>query len=461
MATLLTLLDGATLPGEDVPGNGPANASAARAHVMVVATTNRPDALDPAMRRPGRFDQEVEIPIPNEPERRDILRVLLQHVPHSCSEADIDYVSQRAHGYVGADLAAVCKEAGLLALKRVYTAQAGAARTEEVPPLAAGSAASAAVLGGTAPQRAEPATGAELLDRIVVTADDLRGGLQEVRPSAMREITIDVPRVLWSDVGGQEETKRRLKEAVEWPLRHPEAFERMGIRPPRGVLLYGPPGCSKTLMAKALATETQLNFIAVKGPELFSKWVGESERAVQTVFRKARSAAPSIVFFDEIDALAVQRGSSGEGSSVADRVLSQLLSEMDGVQALGSVTVIAATNRPDLMDGALLRPGRFDRQIYVRPPDTPTREQIFTICLRGMPHDEDVHPATLAGQTDGFSGAEIAAVCREAALAAMASDPANASSIGLAAFQKAIAGVTPNITKEMLAFYDGYERRAA
>ena len=418
---------------------------------MVVATTNRPDALDPALRRPGRLDQEVEIPIPNEPERRDILRVLLRNVPHSLCEADIDDVSQRAHGYVGADLAAVCREAGLIALKRAYAT---------APP--------AAEVGGTAHADADvdaaaarAATDNATLDRIVVTAEDLRTGLREVRPSAMREVTIDVPHVLWDDVGGQEETKRRLKEAVDWPLRHPEAFARMGIRAPRGVLLYGPPGCSKTLMAKALATETQLNFIAVKGPELFSKWVGESERAVQQVFRKARAAAPSIVFFDEIDALAVQRGSSGDGSSVADRVLSQLLSEMDGVESLGNVTVIAATNRPDLIDAALLRPGRFDRQIYVRPPDADTRTQIFTICLRSIPHTADVDAASLGALTAGFSGAEIAAVCREAALAAMADDPAGASTVGLAAFHAAVAGVTPSITAEMLAFYDGYERRAS
>eukprot|EP00048_Salpingoeca_helianthica_P012363 m.178944 g.178944 ORF g.178944 m.178944 type:complete len:460 (-) comp15364_c0_seq12:119-1498(-) len=387
-------------------------------HVMVLAATNRPDALDAALRRPGRLDKEIEVGIPTAPERRDIVRVLLRGQACTADEADIARVADAAHGHVGADLAAVCKEAGLLALKR------------------------AVQLGESGP---------------VISGGDLWTALHLVRPSAMRELHIEVPTVRWSDIAGQDHTKTQLREAVELPLTHPEAFVRMGIRPPRGILLYGPPGCSKTMLAKALATESGLNFIAVKGPELFSKWVGESERAVREVFRKARAAAPSVVFFDEIDALAVQRGTDG-GGGVGDRVLSQLLCEMDGVEARVGVTVVAATNRPDMVDAALLRPGRIDRCIYVGPPDAAARAALFRAQLARMPHEPSVTPELLAGLTEGLSGAEAAAVCREAAMRAMRRDPAGAASVPAEDFAAAAAGVRRSITPDMLAFYRNYQQ---
>jgi SpoVK/Ycf46/Vps4 family AAA+-type ATPase len=413
VATMLTLMDGA---------NTPTAATAQSGHVLVIGATNRPDALDPAIRRPGRFDREIEIGIPNATGRREILDALLRNTPHSIPAGAVGQVAAVTHGYVGADLAAVCNEAGMLAARRAIESTKA---------------------GGPAVPAA-------------ITEPDLRAGLQRVRPSAMREVYVDVPTVRWTDIGGQDGAKQELREAVEWPLKHPEAFTRMGIRAPRGILLYGPPGCSKTLMAKALATESSLNFLAVKGPEVFSKWVGESEKAVQAVFRKARAVAPSIVFFDEIDAIAGQRQEDGGGGGVGDRVLSQLLSEMDGVEALHNVTVVAATNRPDIIDTALLRPGRIDRMVYVGPPDRAAREQILTRNLRDVPCADSVDVAALAVATDGCSGAEVVAVCREGALQAMKEDPADAAVVEHRHFVSAVAGLNRTITAEMLAFYDNY-----
>ncbi|KAL2077689.1 hypothetical protein ACEWY4_027193 [Coilia grayii] len=306
VASLLTLMDGIGSEGHT-------------GQLLVLGATNRPHALDPALRRPGRFDKELEVGVPGAAERADILQKLLRPMPCRLSEQEVLELAEVAHGYVGADLAAVCKEAGLHALRRA---------------------------SGTGPRL----TDTEVMDVITVTLADLQQAMSEVKPSAMREVAVDVPKVCWSDVGGMAEVKLKLKQAVEWPLRHPEAFWRMGIKPPKGVLLYGPPGCSKTMIAKALANESGLNFLAVKGPELLSKYVGESERAVREVFRKARAVAPSIVFFDEIDALAAERGSSSRSSGVGDRVLAQLLTEMDGIEQLKDVTVLAATNRPDMID---------------------------------------------------------------------------------------------------------------
>ncbi|GLE01644.1 hypothetical protein PINS_up010478 [Pythium insidiosum] len=400
VATLLTLMDGL-----DQGDQG---------RVVVLAATNRPNALDPAIRRPGRFDREVEISIPNADARFEILRVSLARLPHAIPEDALRALSDAAHGYVGADLSAMCKEAALLALQR-------ASRTNTA---------------------------------FAVEEDDLRRAMRGIRPSALREIAVDVPHVLWQDIGGQHMIKQQLKEAVEWPLRHPEAFVRMGIRPPKGVLLYGPPGCSKTLTAKALATESGMNFIAIKGPELFSKWVGESEKAVQSVFRKARAAAPTVVFFDEIDAIATQRG--GDGSSqVADRVLSQLLTELDGIEPLKQVLVVAATNRPDLIDSALLRPGRIDRVLYVGPPDETARREILAIHCRRMPLGDDVALDALAVATEGFSGAELYALCREAAMRAIEEDR-DAQCVALRHFEAARERVTPQIDDAMLRFFHAF-----
>ncbi|XP_022086133.1 spermatogenesis-associated protein 5-like isoform X2 [Acanthaster planci] len=408
VATLLTLMDGV-------------DALASRGHLMVLGATNRPDAVDPALRRPGRFDREIEIGVPNAGDRADILSKCLQHVPHTLTKADITVVADTAHGYVGADLAAVCKEAAIHSFER---------------------------LKGTL-------SDSELKDTVSVSSQDVLLALKTVKPSAMREVEIRVPRVHWSDIGGQVAIKQKLKQAVEWPIKHPEAFQRLGITPPRGILMYGPPGCSKTLIAKALATESGLNFISVKGPELFNKWVGESERAVREVFRKARTAAPAIIFFDEIDALAVERGSSSGGSNVADRVLGQLLTEIDGVEKLQDVTIVAATNRPDMIDKALLRPGRLDRILHITLPDSQTRRDIFQIQFRIMPIASDVDVESLVGETEKYSGAEVVALCREAGLAAMQED-INIDSVCARHFMQALQTVQPRTPDKLIRFYEDY-----
>uniref|UniRef100_A0A8C5LPG3 AFG2 AAA ATPase homolog A n=1 Tax=Leptobrachium leishanense TaxID=445787 RepID=A0A8C5LPG3_9ANUR len=362
VASLLTLMDG--IGSEESEGQ-----------VLVLGATNRPHSLDPALRRPGRFDKEIEIGVPNAREREDILQKVLQKVPHHLNKVELVQLADSTHGYVGADLAALCKEAGLNALRRK--------------------------LG----ELSCPSDG-EVAGSVVIAPNDFLQAMKDVRPSAMREVAIDVPKVTWSDIGGLENIKLKLKQAVEWPLKHPESFIRMGIQPPKGVLLYGPPGCSKTMIAKALANESGLNFLAVKGPELMNKYVGESERSVREIFRKARVVSPSILFFDEIDALAVERGSSGGAGNVADRVLAQLLTEMDGIEQLKDVVILAATNRPDLIDKALMRPGRIDRIIFVPLPDAATRREIFTLRFRSMPINSEICLEKLVTQTEKYSGAE-------------------------------------------------------
>jgi len=382
--------------------------------VLVIATTNKPDNLDPALRRPGRLDREIEISVPTADERADILEKLLASTSHTLSKEEIMSIAKKAHGFVGADISAVCKEAGVCAIRR-----------EDI--------------------------------QCQVTLEDIQHGLASVQPSAMREVALEVPEVCWSDIGGQDELKHKLRQAIEWPLLHPEAFERLGIRPPRGLLMYGPPGCSKTMIAKALARESGINFIGIKGPELFSKYVGESERAVREVFRKARAAAPAIIFFDEIDALAGERGSSGGSGEVSDRVLAQLLTEMDGVDALKDVTIVAATNRPDRIDKALLRPGRLDRIVYVPLPNTDTRKEILTIQLRRTPTAEDVMLEQLVSCTEGYSGAEVTAVCHEAALCAMQED-LNIACVHNRHFEHALTVVKPQINSKLVQFYADYQK---
>ncbi|XP_075716593.1 ATPase family gene 2 protein homolog A isoform X1 [Rhinoderma darwinii] len=414
VASLLTLMDG--IGSEESQGQ-----------LLVLGATNRPHSLDPALRRPGRFDKEIEIGVPNVQGRRDILQRILIKVPHQLKEAELADLANSAHGYVGADLAALCKEAGLNALRRK--------------------------LGGMS----NPSD-SEVAGSVVITLKDFLQAMNDVRPSAMREVAVDVPNVSWSDIGGLENVKLKLKQAVEWPLKHPDSFIRMGIQPPKGVLLYGPPGCSKTMIAKALATESGLNFLTVKGPELMNKYVGESERAVREIFRKARAVSPAILFFDEIDALAVERGSSGAGN-VADRVLAQLLTEMDGIEQLKDVMILAATNRPDLIDKALMRPGRIDRIIFVPLPDAATRREIFRLRFQSMPIDNEVNLDRLVLLTEKYSGAELTAVCREAALLALQED-IDAKCITAKHFDQALTIVTPRIPDSLIRFYETYQQKS-
>ena len=384
---------------------------------FVLATTRTPDAVDGALRRPGRFEEEVELAPPNAASRAAMMLAHVSRYPLApdVTSASIRAIAEKAHGYVGADTAMLAREAAWRALER-------------------GSAA--------------------------VALCDVDAAFAAVPPSAMREVAVEVPHVKWSDVGGMEDVKAVIKEAVELPLKKPHVFERLGIRPPSGVLLYGPPGCSKTMMAKCVATESDMSFIAVKGPELLSKWVGDSEKAVQATFRRARAAAPCVVFFDEVDALAGNRSdaSGAGGGGVTARVLSQLLQEMDGVQDRGRVVVLCATNRPDMLDDALLRPGRLDRLVYVPPPDLVARVEIAKIHLRRVPRDfSDEELAAVVGEpTHGFSGAEVAAVCRDACLDAVET---NADVVSLEMVRAAIAKVKPQITREMLEFYGAWAAR--
>ncbi|MCC6013087.1 MAG: CDC48 family AAA ATPase [Candidatus Verstraetearchaeota archaeon] len=401
----------------------------ARGNVIVIGATNRPNALDPALRRPGRFDREIEIGVPSAAERYEILQVHTRNMPLA-KDVDLKKIANMTHGFVGADLAALCREAAMNALRR-YLPEIDI-QQEKIPP--------------------------EVLEKLEVRMEDFEAAFKEITPTELREVYVEIPTVRWDDIGGLEEVKQELKECVEWPLKYPEKFKRLGIKPPKGILLYGPPGCGKTLLAKAVATESEANFIAIKGPEIFSKWVGESERAIREVFRRARQAAPCVIFFDEIDSIAPIRWASGGDSMVTERVISQLLTEMDGIVDLENVVVIGATNRPDMIDPALLRPGRFDRLIYVPEPDTATRLQIFKIHTRNMPLAKDVDLEKLANMTKGYAGSDIEAVCREAGLMALRENP-DATEVCMRHFEKALAKVRPSITEDMIKYYKAWEER--
>ncbi|MFO7791372.1 MAG: CDC48 family AAA ATPase [Candidatus Saliniplasma sp.] len=361
----------------------------ARGKVIVIGATNRAHALDPALRRPGRFDREIEIGMPDKDGRKEILDIHTRGMPLA-DEVDLMELSKHTHGFVGADIEALAKEAAMLALREILPDID--MDLEQVPP--------------------------EVLERLEVKEEHFKTALREMDPSTMREVMIETPEVSWDDVGGLKEAKQRLVEAVEWPLKYSEVFKHMDAEVPKGILLSGPPGTGKTLLAKAVANESEANFISVKGPEFFSKWVGESEKAVRETFRKARQAAPTIIFFDEIDALAPKRGSSAD-SNVSERVISQLLTELDGLEPLHDVVVLAATNRPELIDPALLRPGRFDRRIKIGLPDFETREKIFEVHTRDKPLADDVDLQNLAKQTNNMSGADIAAICNEGVMIAI------------------------------------------
>ncbi|MCS7386935.1 MAG: CDC48 family AAA ATPase [archaeon GB-1867-005] len=401
----------------------------ARGDVIVIGATNRPNALDPALRRPGRFDREIEIGVPDKQGRYEILQIHTRNMPLA-EDVDLRKLAEITHGFVGADLAALCREAAMKALRR-YLPQIDL-QQERIPQ--------------------------EVLEKLRVTMRDFMDAFKEITPSAMREVYIELPNVHWEDIGGLEEAKRELKEAVEWPIKYPEAFKRMGIRPPRGILLYGPPGCGKTLLARAVATESEANFISVKGPELLSKWVGESEKAVREVFRKARMAAPAIIFLDEVDAIAPMRGLGYGDSRVTERVISQILTEMDGLVTLENVVVIGATNRPDILDPALLRPGRFDRIIYIPPPDYKARLEILKIHTRNIPLADDVDLEEVARVTEGYSGSDLEAICREAAMAALRED-INAQLVAKRHFETALKRVRPSITEDMIQYYKRWTER--
>jgi transitional endoplasmic reticulum ATPase len=372
VAQLLTLMDGLE----------------ARGDVVVIAATNIPDSLDPALRRPGRFDRELAIGVPDRAGRREILSIFTRAMPLG-EDVDLDALAAQTHGFVGADLEALCREAGMSALRRA--------------------------LGEPDPTQGQLAP--EVLMELHVGAEDFQTALREVTPSALRALAVEIPEVGWDDVGGLEDVKRLLVETVEWPLRHPQLFARLGVRSARGVLLHGPPGVGKTLLARALAHKSQANFIAVRGPELFSMYLGETEQAVRELFGRARQVAPCVVFFDELDALAPARGVAD--SQTAERVVAQLLTEIDGIQGLQGVIVVAATNRPELIDPALLRPGRFDMLVALPPPDDQARLAILRVHTRSMPLAADVDLARIAATTEGLAGAELEALCRRAALGAV------------------------------------------
>ncbi len=361
-----------------------------RGKIVIIGATNRPDAVDQALRRPGRFDREIEIRPPDTKGRKDILQVHTRNMPlvdEGPDKVDLDKIAELTNGYTGADLAALSKEAAIAALRRFMQEKKINFDTPQIP--------------------------ADVLKELKVTMNDFMEAMKSVQPTLLREVYVEVPTVHWSDIGGLDNVKQQLREAVEWPMRFPQLFEKTGIRPPKGVLLFGPPGTGKTMLAKAVATESNANFIAVRGPEVLSKWVGESEKAIREVFKRARQTAPCVVFFDEIDAIAPSRERIHGDSGVTDRIVNQLLSEMDGIEALNRVIVIGATNRATLLDPALLRPGRFDRIIYVPPPDLKARIDILKVHLKSVPTSPDLNLEEIAKKLEGYTGADIEALVRE------------------------------------------------
>ncbi len=401
-----------------------------RGKVIVIAATNMPNTLDPALRRPGRFDREIEIGVPDKHGRLEILKIHTRNMPLA-KNVNLAEVARITHGFVGADLNALAKESAMIVLRRI------------LPDLK---------LEGIEEGQPIPK---EILEKLQIMQKDFMESLKVVRPSAMREVLVETPDINWEDIGGLEDIKDKLKEAVEWPLKKPEVFKRMGIRPPRGILLYGPPGTGKTMLAKAVAKESEANFILVNGPSLLSKWVGDSEKAVREIFRKARITAPTILFFDEIDALVPRRG-AGDESRVYERVVNQVLTEMDGLESLHDVVVIGATNRPDMLDPALLRPGRFDRIILTQIPEQQSRKRIFEIYLQKMPVAADVNADTLAEKTEGYVGADIEGVCREAAMIALREDM-KSKEVSLKHFEEALKAVKPSVDKEVETAYQELE----
>ena len=425
VAHLLSLMDGLEERGE----------------VVVIGATNRVDAIDPALRRGGRFDREIEIGVPDRDGRKEILQVHTRNMPLA-EDIDLDVYAENTHGFVGADLESLAKESAMHALRRIRPRLD--LESDEID--------------------------AEVLESIEVLESDLREALKGIEPSALREVFVEVPDVTWEDVGGLEDTKERLRETIQWPLEYPEVFEELDMAAAKGVMLYSPPGTGKTLLAKAVANEAESNFISIKGPELLNKFVGESEKGVREVFSKARENAPTVVFFDEIDSIATERGKNAGDSGVGERMVSQLLTELDGLEALEDVVVIATSNRPDLIDSALLRPGRLDRHVHVPVPDEEARRKIFEVHTQHKPLADDVDLDRLARRTEGYVGADIEAVCREASMAASREFIASVSreevaeSVGnvrvtMDHFDQALDQVRASVTTETRERYDEIEKR--
>ncbi len=400
-----------------------------RGRVIVIGATNRPNSLDSALRRPGRFDREIEIKVPNEKGRLEIFQIHTRNMPLD-KKISLKEYAKITHGFVGADISAVCREAAMSALRR-YLPKINL-ESEIIDP--------------------------ELLEEIEVTKEDFDVALKEVMPSGIREVFVEVPNVKWEQIGGLDDLKQRLIEAVEWPLSNPQIFNRMGIRPPKGILLYGPPGCGKTLLARAVATESKANFISIKGPELLSKWVGESEKAIREIFRKAKMAAPCIIFFDEFDSIAPSRGRYTSDSGVTEKVLSQFLTELDGLEINKDIVVIAATNRPDILDPALIRPGRIDRILLVPPPDREGRLEILKIFTDKMPLASNLKIENLIDMTEGFSGADIESWCREAAMNALREN-IRARVVSLDHFIEASKMISKSITPEIIKWYEEFSEK--
>jgi len=425
VAQLLTLMDGLQERGQ----------------VIIIGATNRPEAVDPALRRPGRFDREIWINPPDTEGRYEILQVHTRNMPLA-KDVDLRKLAEITYGYTGADIAALAREAAMRALRK-------------------------ALQSGILNVNKEDEDLRKDLEKVKVSMNDFLEAMREIVPSALREIHIEIPKVRWNDIGGLEEVKQELREAIEWPLKYPERFRKMGIRPPKGILLFGPPGTGKTLLAKAVATESNANFIAVRGPEILSKWFGESERAIREIFKKARMAAPCVIFFDEIDAIAPARGLRVD-SGATDRIVNQLLAEMDGIAPLKNVVVIAATNRPDIMDPALLRPGRFDRIVYVPPPDEDARFEILKVHIRGLRLSDEVkngdykYLRDLARRTEGYTGADLAALVREAAMLALRetirSNSNQVKPVDIEHFEEALKAVPPSLSKQDIARFEEMAR---
>jgi transitional endoplasmic reticulum ATPase len=400
-----------------------------RGKVIVIGATNRPDALDQALRRPGRFDREIELRVPDRDGRNEILQIHTRGMPLE-DDVDMDEVADITHGFVGADLAALCRESAMIALRRI------------LPELD--------LEEQTIPQ--------EVLEKLFVGNNDFMEALKSISPSALREVFIEVPDIHWEDIGGLEELKETLREAVEWPLTHSEDFKRIGIQPSKGILLFGPPGTGKTMLSKAVATESKANFISVKGSEILSKWFGESERKIAEIFKKAKQASPCIVFFDEIDAIAPMRGTSAGEPRVVERMVNTLLSEMDGLEELRGVVVVGATNRPDLIDAALLRPGRFDEVVLVPPPDEKARLDILKVHTRNMALDDDVNLVDISKKTEGYSGADIEALCRKAGVIAL-HENIKIEKVSKRHFEAALNKVNPSTTPQTKEYYEEVARR--